>query len=345
MKFNKKIIILVATFMSFFLSTNVSAHYDTAYWNEGTRAQTRSGWMDWLPNDRRVSELTLPGTHDSMAWRPNLPGADITRTQTMNLYDQLMSGIRVLDIRVKYDNGTSFPVHHGVVYLGADFGDVLETIKKFLASNPTEAVFMRFSQEASSASDSEMQRLFVKYYKKYQDIFYKGGSQNPTVGEIRGKLVFISNVLSLNNYGLNYRDIDKQDDYYLSTNWDLYGKWEKVKKQINRSNSKTYTNQIYMNYLSGSGGSFPYFVASGHVSPGTGADRLATGLTEPGFWYQYPDFPRGSWFLVFATIYFEGTNTLTADYLENNKISRGGMIMADFPGERLINNIIACNLR
>lgn len=344
MKIKSFISLLIIFCLISSVTVNVSAHYDTAYWNEGKRAQTRSGWMDWLPNDRKLSELSLPGTHDSMAWRSNLVGADITRTQTTNLYEQLISGIRAIDIRVKCE-GNSFPTHHGIVYLGEDFGDVLKTIRTFLTENPTEAVFMRFSQEASSASDLEMKRVFDIYYKEYGDIFYKGSSQNPTVGEVRGKLVFLSNVLSLNGYGINYRNIYTQDDYHLNTNWDLYSKWEKIKVHLNTSDDLSDRDVIYMNYLSGSGGSFPYFVASGHVSPGTGAARLATGLTEPGFRHSYPDFPRVNWFGVFATIAFEGTNTLTADYLNKHKISRSGIVMADFPGERLINAIIDCNLR
>lgn len=342
----KSLIILVMGIISLSLmSKNVYAHYDTAYWNEGAKAQVRAGWMNRLPDNKKVSELSLPGTHDSMAWKSNLLGADITRTQTMTLEDQLISGIRVLDIRVKYNYGKSFDCHHGIVYLGYNFDDVLKTISNFLKNNPTESVFMRFSQESSNATDREMETLFYDYYSKYKDIFYTGNSENPTLGEIRGKLVLVSNVLSLNKYGINYRNIDKQDDYHVNTNWDLYSKWEKVKNHIEKSNNRTENNKIYMNYLSASGGSFPYFVASGHSSPGTSADRLSTGLTEPGFWYAYSDFPRGNWFGVFATIYFEGTNTLTADYLNNKKISYSGMVMADFPGRRLINNIIDCNFR
>lgn len=339
------VILILIVILLFSMSKNTFAHYDTAYWNNGVKAQTRAGWMDRLSNNKRISELSLPGTHDSMAWRWNLIGSDITRTQTMSLYDQLISGIRVIDIRVKYDNGNSFLCHHGPIYLGDDLEDVLQIIKDFLRNNPTEAVLMRFSQEESSASDYDMKKLFDKYYNKYNDIFYKGGSQNPTVGEIRGKLVLISNVLSLNRYGINYRNIDKQDIYNLNTNWDLYSKWENIRNQINNSNNTSNYEKIYMNYLSGSGGSFPYFVASGHSSPGTSDDRLSTGLTEPGFWYKYKEFPRGNWFGVFATIYFEGTNTLIADYIKNNNISRSGIIMADFPGARLINNIIECNFR
>ena len=327
-----------------FIFNNIAfAHYDTAYWSELGTTQNRSNWMDWIPDSMHLSELSLPGTHDTMTGGVGLIGHDIARTQSMSLYNQLVSGIRVLDIRAKY-NGDSFPIHHGSIKLGMDFDFVLSVVQDFLRKNPTESVFMRFKQEDSSASDVEMEILFKKYYDKYKDIFWvnTNESNDPQMGEFRGKLVLLADVLSLEKYGLSYRDIDKQDAYHLNTNWDLYAKWEKIKVQINKSNKGVDT--IYMNYLSGSGGSFPYFVASGHSSPGISAGRLITGFTEPGWKGIYPDFPRGAYFGVIATIYFEGTNTLTADYLKKYKISLAGMVMADFPGERLINAIIDCNL-
>ncbi|MDC4249089.1 phosphatidylinositol-specific phospholipase C [Enterococcus faecium] len=347
MKLKRKqnvLIILCTILIAFILfqSNRVLADTNVSYWNEGVKAQTRSGWMDWLPNEARVSQLSLPGTHDSMAWKPNLTGLDITRTQTMGLEDQLISGIRVIDIRVKYEE-TKFSCYHGPIYLGYDFDHVLKTIENFLRNNPTETVFMRFSQENSSASDEKMKMLFIDYYRKYENMFYKGRERNPKVKDIRGKLVLFSNVWSLNPYGIDYRDLIKQDAYHLNTNWDLYSKWLKVKEHLNLANNRQNKQDIYMNYLSGSGGSFPYFVASGKVSPQTWAGQLSTGLTEPGFHNYYPDFPRGSWFGVFATIYFEGTNKLCSNYIESQKPLYTGIIMADFPGAQLINNIIECN--
>lgn len=75
-----------------------------------------------------------------------------------------------------------------------------------------------------------------------------------------------------------------QDEYHLSTNWDLYDKWTKVKDHLtNANNSDPSNRKTFINFLSGSGGSFPYFVASGQSSPGTNAPRLLTGRTTPGW--------------------------------------------------------------
>lgn len=337
------LLLAAALVVSITASTVSYAHYDTAYWNTGTTAQSKPMWMRFLGDNTKLSQLSLPGTHDSMAHKSNLTGLDVTRTQTMDLWSQLTSGIRALDIRLYCEpNSWDFSIHHGPVHVGYDLDDVLSTVQRFLQQYPTETVVMRLKQEQSSASDNEMRQRFNVYYNRYRDLFYKGGSDNPTLGEMRGKCVILSDVWSLNDLGINYRDLNVQDSYNLVSNWDLYSKWEKVKRQINAANQSTNTD-IYMNYLSGSGGSFPYFVASGHSSPGTSAARLATGLTEPGFHNYYPDFPRGAWLGPFATIYFEGVNTLTADYLTKQNVGHCGIVMADFPGARLINAIISCN--
>lgn len=302
--------------------------------------------MITIPDFLRLSEISIPGTHDSMAFRSNLPFRDVVRTQTMDLEEQLLSGIRYLDIRVSYE-GDYFKCRHGAIDLGYNFEDVLKIIQEYLSNYPTETIIMRFKQEHTSATDSEMLELFNKYYDKYKDLFWdienSENKDNPYLKELRGKICLLSDVHSIKN-GINYSKINKQDNYHLASNWELYLKWEAIKNHIDNSENGD-ENKIMMNYTSASGGAFPYFVASGHSTSSTYGVRLATGLTEPGFKSYYPDFPRTGKIGVFSTILFEGTNTLTADYLNNKSIKRSGIVVSDFPGERLINEIIQCNYR
>lgn len=48
-------------------------------------------------------------------------------------------------------------------------------------------------------------------------------------------------------------------------------------------------------------------------------------------------------FIGICTIAFEGTNILTTNYLENNNLNYTGIIVADFPGQGLIKNVIQAN--
>lgn len=292
-------------------------------------------WMAFIDSNKKISELSVPGTHDTMA---NYELTHMVRTQAMSLRGQLDSGIRFLDIRCNYD-GNQFKINHGPIGLKYNFDDVLGTVSSFLEDNPTEAVFMRVKQENSKYSDSEFHEKLKEYENKYSKYFwqnYDNYTNNPKLGDVRGKIVVFNDVFG-SSVGLDYRSTDKQDNYNIDTNWSLYYKWEDIKNHLDKARNGD-MNKIYINYLSASGGSFPYFVASGQSSPEMSAPRLATGLVGPAFNGWYPDFPRGP----LNDILFEGTNILTTSNINNNQ-GRVGIIVSDFPGSGLINSIISKN--
>ena len=70
----------------------------------------------------------------------------VTITQALSIIEQLEAGIRFLDIRCRHiDN--KFAIHHGKIFLGFFFGDVLNWVQTFLANYQTETVFMRIKPE------------------------------------------------------------------------------------------------------------------------------------------------------------------------------------------------------
>lgn len=306
------------------------------YYSHGVseRISDNKNWMAFIDDNKNISELSVPGTHDTMA---NYELTHMVRTQAISLKGQLDSGIRFLDIRCNY-NDNQFKINHGPIGLKYNFDDVLNTVSKFLDENPTESVFMRIKQEHSKYSDYEFDKKLKEYESKYSKYFWKNTSytNNPKLGDVRGKIVVFNDVFG-STVGLDYRSTDKQDNYSLDTNWSLYYKWEDIKNHLNKTRNGN-KNKIYINYLSASGGSFPYFVASGQSSPEMSAPRLATGLVGPAYDGWYPDFPRGP----LNDILFEGTNILTTSNIINNK-GRVGIIVADFPGKGLIDSIISKN--
>ena len=346
----------------------VFAHNNPGYSHDSSVGLDYSAWMAGLPDTARLSDLSLPGTHDTMA----LHGGVMAECQSMSLAEQLKSGIRVLDIRARhYKNG--LPIHHGPVYQEANFDDVLRDVRTFLSqeSSKNETIFMRLKKEYDDEGNT---RSFVKTVEAYIENGYKDiiwvpnstPNSNPTVGEIRGKIVIFDDFPGSSAYAsIQYDSFKKQDDYCFSDNWDQYNKWAGnssegwigIKPFLNETNNGN-KNSIYINYLSAASGTdcpggplntAPYFVASGHSSWTTGAPRLSTGMTTGVWGNKYPDFPRTSCaFNPFiwdtdCTISFEGTNTLTMDYLKSNTLDRVGIIMADFPGPGLIKSVIYLN--
>ena len=120
-------------------------------------------WMSTLSDDAKITELSLPGTHDSWAghqsnyYNPQWS----TRTQGMDLEEQLNAGIRALDIRVRClldnlaDDYCTFTIHHGTVYLHKNFKkDTLEKVLDWLKSHPTEMVIMNLQKETHNVEES-----------------------------------------------------------------------------------------------------------------------------------------------------------------------------------------------
>ncbi|MBK3496392.1 phosphatidylinositol-specific phospholipase C domain-containing protein [Viridibacillus sp. YIM B01967] len=336
--------ILIIMFI-FNFSTAAFAHEHSGYSHDSTLNYQNPNWMDAIDDKARLSELSIPGTHDSMAYKTSVPATDHVYTQSMSLKTQLNSGIRYLDIRCRYTEG-SFAIHHGDYYLDAMFGDVLNEVTNFLSQHPSETILMRIKQEKSAVSNQLFNETLRKYMDRYPEYFWdsqNGKITNPSLGEMRGKIVILRNVAG-SNIGIDYaHQFNIQDKFHLNTNWDLYDKWLTVKEQLKKANGSNGNQTKFINYLSGSGGSYPYFVASGHSSPGTAAPRLATGLTTPGWENSYPDFPRTDCFIGICTIAFEGTNILTTDYIANNNLNYTGIVVSDFPGRGLIDNVIRVN--
>ena len=362
----KVLTVLIAVLLLFSLSVTAFATNSGAYWHEKRAASTDPFYTNWMKNlsdGQRLSELSIPGTHDTMTFdgvTGNLTLVeDIAFTQSMTLQQQLTSGIRFIDIRPCY-RGDHFSIHHGPVYLKADLEDVLRTVKTFLQKYPSEFIVMRLLQEYVDVSESKMNKLFRQYYERYKDIFYQGENVNdPSVGEMRGKVLLVADRWKLPKdipsiyitkdqnsvkYFAGNDNFYVQDYSSLKTNWDLYDKWESVKNLLNKAD-KGNTGDFYLNYLNSSSGSFPFFVASGKITHSTWGKQLATGITFIASSSKYPDFPREKLIGSLYAINFMGTNQLTADYIKKNQCSRVGIIAADFPGEELIRAVIDCNFR
>ncbi|MCD3195793.1 phosphatidylinositol-specific phospholipase C [Clostridium botulinum C] len=317
------------------------------YSHDDDICQDQSQWMANLNDNKLLSSISIPGTHDTMSigW-----GGDIAQNQSKTLRNQLISGIRFLDIRLAaYPNYSDLLYcYHGFIYLHSTFREVLDIVTSFLKEHPSETILIRIKQEYTNETNKVFASLLKKILEdsKYLDYVFKGkGIYNPKLKELRGKFIILQNFDGIIEYLLYTENFNIQDDYYISTNWGLYNKWLKIKLQLFTANNFYLmgTNTKFINYLSGSGGVFPYFVASGHVNPGTYAPRLSTGLTEPAFHDYYPDFPRVNWCGVFATIAFEGTNNLAITYINKIKPLYVGIVVSDFPGQGLINTVISVN--
>lgn len=332
--------------MVFAMPIQANAHTHAAYSHDsdGNVKQDRSNWMSGLSDSLTINEISIPGTGNSMSYGGF---TDFTLTQSMSLEKQLRAGIRFLDVTINQTGDTNLRVVTGITDLGVDFIDVLERVVEFLKEHQEETILIKVSEQGSESGNFGYSlRRAIENEGLDGYIFDGSKNNNPTLGQVRGQVIILSDYTGQKWKSIPYRTGSSiQDSNHLNTNWDLYSKWEKVKEHLNKTNKQKNKGTRYINYLTGGGGSFPYFVASGHSSSGTGADRLLTGLTEPGFRGKYPDFPRVGRLGIFSSIAFEGTNVLTLNYILQEELDFVGIVVADFPGDGLIREIIDLNFK
>ncbi|HWN67877.1 MAG TPA: phosphatidylinositol-specific phospholipase C domain-containing protein, partial [Haliangium sp.] len=114
-----------------------------------TAAMTGSDWMSHLAGRTSLSQIDIPGTHDSGA---RIGGAFVA-TQDMSISEQLQAGVRYLDVRLRHFED-ALVVHHGSFYQELNFDDVLIACTDFLAAHPSETILMQVKEEYTPAGNT-----------------------------------------------------------------------------------------------------------------------------------------------------------------------------------------------
>lgn len=144
-----------------------------------------NNWMASVNGQLSLSQLTIPGTHDSGARFEPFSGT--AKCQNLTIAQQLNAGTRFLDVRCRHiDN--AFAIHHGSVYQNANFDDVLNACFAFLQSNPSETILMSVKEEhTASGNNRSFEATFDSYVQKNPSKWYLGAGI-PTLGSVRGKI-------------------------------------------------------------------------------------------------------------------------------------------------------------
>ncbi|WP_227478224.1 phosphatidylinositol-specific phospholipase C [Yersinia hibernica] len=234
-------------------------------------------WMSHISDTQLLSQLSIPGTHDSASFRSNVFGAGFTKTQSWNIREQLENGVRFLDARCRLINDV-FTMHHGAVFLKQQFGDVLNTCIDFLNKNPSEFILLSVKQEHTTENSTKSFHRVMrnKYIEPHSEMFYLGNN-NPNILDIRGKIVLLRRY-SGDNIGIDVShwmddttfrikngdfNIYIQDDYDGYTALSINFKRKFVASLLNDA-KKNRSNDMYINFISVSGMLTPYSGARGH---------------------------------------------------------------------------------
>ena len=201
-------------------------------------------WMKDIPDETKLSEMTIPGTHDSMS----LFGICCARTQTWTLIEQMKAGLRYFDIRLRRINN-SLRAYHGFVDQKENFDSILVYAFDFLEKNPTETImFELISEYDAKDCTKSFAELFEEYTKGYKDKIKVYENKDVTMGEMRGKLfvikVFEGSTSRIPNFFI-------QNKWSVNFRCYMNNKKRKIKENFHRAISIK-NNQIFLNYLSAS---------------------------------------------------------------------------------------------
>ena len=219
--------------------------------NDMGKTDKYANWMSLLPDDRYLSALNIPGTHDSAT--ANVEGSwnasyNKVACQKYFIEQQLYAGVRALDLRTRWHGDDMVMVHGDFICHTPDhnnrsknktFRSVLDTVIEYLDKHPSEAVIVTLKIDSGDEDKGRLALVNIlnEYTERYPNRFYcwtgrafpntlvaaQNRMTSPTLGQARGKIVLMTRVdmsgageSSL--YSYTGPDLTKWDDSYKDRN-------------------------------------------------------------------------------------------------------------------------------
>ena len=215
-------------------------------------------WMKDVEGTKFISQLSIPGTHDSGALYSI--GDVAGKCQDLSIEKQLDNGARFLDIRLELKGG-QLKVVHGIVDERDTFPNVIETCRKFLNKHNSETIIMSVKEE-NLAEKGEFVKAVEKEIDKNKDLWYLTGDI-PTLEQVRGKIVLFSRYEG-SNYGVSlFQGWSKSGVFDLNVGTSVYhiqdffslenveSKWDKAKECLKFTTANILPNVYTINFMSG----------------------------------------------------------------------------------------------
>lgn len=129
------------------------------------RPSDRKNWMGGLdPAKLIISKIIWPGTHDSATNDIGIPfiSRPFAQCQCLSIYEQLVMGSRVLDIRIQEDRR----VCHGILTTYS-VDVVIKDVKKFLSETQSEIIILEIRTEFGHDDPLEFDKYLVEKLGDY----------------------------------------------------------------------------------------------------------------------------------------------------------------------------------
>ena len=210
-------------------------------------------WMSKVDDNALITELSIPGTHDSGATRSIF---DVSgKCQDTSIETQLNIGVRFFDMRLQLVED-DFRVVHSFVDQKLEFEDVLEDMVDFIEHHNKEFLIMSIKEEADSINAKRsFEEELLDELEEYKDIICYDNSLPKTLKEARGKIYILSRFntsIGIQAYAgwqdstsFELNNMYIQDNYCIS---DVEVKQKDILDTIEYS--KTHQDKLVLNFTS-----------------------------------------------------------------------------------------------
>jgi hypothetical protein len=173
----------------------------------------------------QLKDVVLPGTHDTATFNcTNILAKPWTRCQSANILEQLESGIRFMDIRLRYKRKENdFYAHHSIIDCDTTVEEIMNDINSFFSSSDHsyEILILRISHLdiENAGQEEDLIKRIVNINDKVNPLF----EWRPLPGSVTGATnQTINNIL---NQGCNiiaiFDNIYLSDDY-IEVNYPIW---------------------------------------------------------------------------------------------------------------------------
>lgn len=324
-------------------------------------------WMARVPDQTSLASLSIPGTHDTETF--DLVNNTKYQCQNHDLRTQLRAGLRYFDIRGRLvideaaggeETAPVIGIFHAQVYTGYTLEDVLLTLYEFLDQHPTEGIIMRLKMEGppvrrksegvfeeveeegkQGAGTAAYKTTFEEAFNHYRlkNTRTEPGSSKhllfpwpspsapagspllPTMAQLRGRVIVLQEFPSATgaSYGIPWLSphISLEDLWIIVDLEHLEDKWRAIRASLEAAAaSPPGSDVLFLSHLSASVGVTPIEAAAGPLEAVNGS--MIEGMNDR-------------------------TGRLLEKTVKDGQQGKTGVIMADFPGQRLVDDILARN--
>ena len=182
-----------------------SEDYKDSIWVPYDLPTPLTDWLGMVKDEAKVCKLSIPGTHDTMTgmgfYQPVLKYVfNMTAiSQVSNLEEQMNCGIRFFDIRPVVSTDTIakkkiLRLTHGISELDVTFEWTIDQLQNYLKAHPSEFFIAKLQFDNGFEDQKDLFSLLSKVLnlQKYQGLFIEDWRPDITVGEMRGKILWLS---------------------------------------------------------------------------------------------------------------------------------------------------------